>query len=532
MKERIWSKDWFAALAFTVLFGVAYLFFYDTFQGLERYTYDLGVRARQRPPSDRIAVVAIDDESIRNLGRWPWPRNLHAAMTDLLREGGAKVVGNTIFYFEAQEDPGLRYIREINQLVAQSPLAASPDADVHALMDALAAKLTEAQSTLSVDRLLAESMAKGPTRTVLGMLFHLAPGVPAGRPDQPLPDHVRRNALTHVVDRVGARGNGWLPIQTEADVLVPLPELGQAVAATGHMTETLDLDGAKRYEPLVLQHFDEYYPSLALMIAAQALNLKPDDIEVRLGEGIALGGLQIPTTSDMRMYTHFYTDRDGHSPFPIDSFFDVFTGKIPPSSYKDKIVLIGATAPGVGNVFPTPVKSTMYPVESLAHSVSSILQQDFFTRPGWAGAAEPGLYVLIALYLALVLPRLGPALGAGVTGGLAASLLITEVSLMAGSAAWLKLVSPVVLLVSGHLFMTIKRLRLTEILKASSESEGAESNRMLGLAFQGQGQLDMAFEKFRRVQPVDDKVLDLMYNLALDFERKRQFNKAESVYQH
>src|SRR3546814_19500151 len=55
---------------------------------------------------------------------------------------------------------------------------------------------------------------------------------------------------------------------------------------------------------------------------------------------------------------------------------------------------------------------------------------------------------------------------------------------------------------------------------------------MLGLAFQGQGQLDMAFEKFRRVQPVDDRLLDLIYNLALDFERKRQFNKAESAYQY
>ena len=91
---------------------------------------------------------------------------------------------------------------------------------------------------------------------------------------------------------------------------------------------------------------------------------------------------------------------------------------------------------------------------------------------------------------------------------------------------------PAVLLLSGHLFMTIKRLRLTERLRVSSEAQGAESNKMLGLAFQGQGQLDMAFEKFRNVQPVDAKLMDLMYNLALDYERKRQFNKAESVYEY
>ena len=72
MKERIWSKDWFAALAFAVLFLVlAHFAFSDSFQGLERYAYDMGVRARDRAPSDRVAIIAIDEESIRNLGRFP-----------------------------------------------------------------------------------------------------------------------------------------------------------------------------------------------------------------------------------------------------------------------------------------------------------------------------------------------------------------------------------------------------------------------------------------------------------------------------
>jgi serine/threonine protein kinase len=58
-----------------------------------------------------------------------------------------------------------------------------------------------------------------------------------------------------------------------------------------------------------------------------------------------------------------------------------------------------------------------------------------------------------------------------------------------------------------------------------SDEESAETNRMMGLALQGQGQLDMAFDRFRRV-PMSDAVMDNLYNLALDFERKRQFNKA------
>jgi serine/threonine-protein kinase len=129
------------------------------------------------------------------------------------------------------------------------------------------------------------------------------------------------------------------------------------------------------------------------------------------------------------------------------------------------------------------------------------------------------------------MPRLGPALGFGVSAGIVATLLLTEYYLLAVNAVWIQLTIPAVLVVAGHLFLTVKKLRLTEKLKLSSDAESAESNKMLGLAFQGQGQLDMAFDKFKRVQPVDDKLLDLLYNLALDFERKRQFNKAEAVYQ-
>ena len=72
---------------------------------------------------------------------------------------------------------------------------------------------------------------------------------------------------------------------------------------------------------------------------------------------------------------------------------------------------------------------------------------------------------------------------------------------------------------------------MTERGKEKSDAEGAESNRMLGLAFQQQGQLDMAFDKFRKC-PVDEQLLENLYSLGLDFERRRQFNKAESCFMY
>jgi eukaryotic-like serine/threonine-protein kinase len=111
------------------------------------------------------------------------------------------------------------------------------------------------------------------------------------------------------------------------------------------------------------------------------------------------------------------------------------------------------------------------------------------------------------------------------------ALLGVEMGLLASSAIWLQLVLPATLLVVGHLALTTKRFLMTEAGKLKTDEESAETNRMMGLALQGQGQLDMAFDRFRRV-PMGDAVMDNLNNLALDFERKRQFNKAQAVYEH
>jgi serine/threonine-protein kinase len=102
---------------------------------------------------------------------------------------------------------------------------------------------------------------------------------------------------------------------------------------------------------------------------------------------------------------------------------------------------------------------------------------------------------------------------------------------MVGAALWIQLMSAATLLLVGHLLLTTKRFLMTERGKEKSEADSAESNRMLGLAFQGQGQLDMAFDKFRKC-PLDAALMENLYNLALDFERKRQFNKAEATFRY
>ena len=568
MKQGVWKSDWFVGLIITLIFLA--IIQSDFIQSIERDAYDFGVQSSSRTASDKIAVIAIDDESIANIGRWPWSRNIHAQMHELLTKGGAKAIGQTVFFTEPQLDPGLQFIRELKTNFDQGHISGLPQyiddlnqtiedsrqlvknkrdangqAAINKIQKYIAASslqnqvieeiaayqeyIASAEVALDSDKTLAASMQQT-GNIVLAMPFIL--GEPIGRPDQDLAEYVQRNKLpqANIIDNPENNPDGWHPLPMVTG-LPPIPMIGETALNIGSLVSVLDVDGGIRSEPLVVDYYGDLYPSVALILAAKSLNLGIDDIKVNVSSDVQLGRLTIKTDEESQMKTFFYNDNGLNSAFQVDSFFDVIKGKIPVSKYKDKIVLIGATAFGVGNTMVTPIDPAMSPVLTLAHSISSILNEDFFIEPSWAGYAQLGALLLVALYLMLLLPRMGAAAGFIATLALFSIFFATHYVLMTTQGTWVQLMSPSLLLIAGHVLLTTKRYLLTERGKARLDIESAESNRMLGLSMQGQGQLDMAFEKFRKL-PVDKSTLELLYNLALDYERKRQFNKAKSVYNY
>ena len=568
MKNGVLKSDWFTGLVIILIF----LIFAgsDFIASIERSAYDFGVRSSSRIPSDKIAIIAIDDQSIDNIGRWPWPRDIHAAMHDILTEGGAKAVGQTVFFSEPQLDPGLLFIRELKQAFEESSISAVPmyveelaltiedsramlknkrDANGRTAVQKISKVLEEsplrnqvaeeltaymeyintAEVVLDTDNSLAQSMKEAGN-----VVFYMpvVQGNPIGQPDESLPAYVVKNRLpeNNIIDSALTNPDNYTPLPV-IDAYPPIAILGEQSDAIGASVPLPDVDGGIRTEPLVIDYYGEFYPSMALMLAAKSLNLGIEDIQITVGSDVKLGRLNIKTDGYSLMNTFFYHDEDNIAAFPVDSFYDVLKGKIPAEKYKDKIVLIGATALGVGDTFVTPINPTMSPVVTLAHSVSSILNEDFFIEPEWGFYARIGALLLVALYIMLVLPRLSAVVAFIITAMLLLALFITHYIMMTTQGTWLQLMMPSLLLIGGHVLLTTKRFFLSEKGKARLDIESAESNRMLGLSLQGQGQLDMAFEKFRKM-PLDKSALEVLYNLALDYERKRQFNKAKSVYDY
>lgn len=522
-----WKSDWFIGLAVGV--PLILLSGSELLQGLERKAYDMGVRLSSAQPSDQVAVIAIDDQSIANIGRWPWPRDVHARLTDLLAQSKARVIGNTVFFTEPQFDPSKNVshanILKLGERIDSPSLQGLP-APAAAEVDAIRGLIASAESSMNTDRLLARSVRES-GNVILGMLFQQFDREPIGNPDSPLPGYVVRNTVAaagNAVDTFDLPLSGLLP-------MIPFPEIGAVAAGIGHLNNQLDVDGAVRADALVVRHYDQYLPSLALLLAARSLNLAPRDIQVEYGNGVRLGRLSIRTDSRMLMQSFWYRGAEGRPAFAPDSFYDVLAGRIPASKYKDKIVIIGPTAAGVGSILVTPIATDMPGVMALAHSVSSILQEHFFVTPWWGGWARWGAVLLVLLYLALALPRMTAGLAAGVTVGLFLLVLAVHFGLMSTQFTWVPLMLPLVLLVIGHMALTTKRFLVAERGKERSDGDLAHTNRMLGLGYQGQGQLDMAFDCFRKL-PVDESVLELLYNLGLDYERKRQYNKAESAFKY
>ncbi|NVN99864.1 MAG: protein kinase, partial [Geobacteraceae bacterium] len=309
-------------------------------------------------------------------------------------------------------------------------------------------------------------------------------------------------------------------------ITAPVPEFIAAAKGLGHVNLLADRDGSLRRETLAIQYQDRLVPSFALQLVLNYL--KQPVSALKIGDELTAGQLRIPVDRNLQMLLAF----NGKSgTFPYYSFVDIMNGKVPPGTFKNKIVLIGHNATGIATHQVTPADSSFPPVEAIATVIENLLNKNIMQRPSWAIYLDIALLLLIGAFLSLLAPRLK----AGTSAIISAIILIVWSSiatwLFVSQGLWLDLVPPVLLLSIGYTGLVTKRFMITEQKKELVEADSIETNKMLGLSFQGQGLLDLAFEKFRKC-PLDETMKDLLYNLALDFERKRMFTKAAAVFEH
>ncbi|MFC1869556.1 protein kinase, partial [Thermodesulfobacteriota bacterium] len=439
-----------------------------------------------------------------------------------LAMAGARVIALNIMFAEPEESAGLGAIRDLKESFDSLGLA-QKGAGL-----SFYKKLSQAETDLDNDAKLYSAIKKA-GNVVLPIYFDLAgSGI-----DKEASDFINKHSYKRIKgadDEWAVSSMIWL-----SKITPLLPSLAEVAASTGHINLFPDRDGYIRTQIHVLGYLkDIYFPSYPIAIVKIFQGLKDEDIIVSLGEGINLkvspsSIVKVPVI-DYEMKTLLNWNAGPGIAFHQTPFSKVYKNQIQTSLFKDKIVIIGPTAPGIGDRFVTPVSGQLPGVEVVANSVSSILNQKFFSRAAWVSFLELGLLIIFGLFISFVLPRLKASMGAITTLALFLAYGIVGTVLFFSNNIWVKISPPLLLLIIGYILIISKHFLITEKRKEKVEADSVETSKMLGLSFQQQGMLDLALEKFRKIPIEEEGAKDLLYNLGLDFERKRQFSKALATY--
>jgi CHASE2 domain-containing sensor protein/predicted Ser/Thr protein kinase len=501
--SRLARLSWLpGGLAAAVVIAIGQLVTPSPFAPLEFAGYDRAQRASSFAVDD-IVLVDVDQQSLSEIGPWPWPRSTHADLLARLASSGAKVVAFTSSLGETQPARETEKLRAALSLLESSNLGTSQQADnLRSLLKA---------SENDPDAQLAAAITVH--RNVV------------------LPVEVRPQDASEEVASVPSRmfasaASSATSAGERVSIVRPIAAtLGQVVQGVGHEEITADSDGVVRTDAAGVRVGSAVLPSLAVAIAARALDIDPQQISFGSPDSLRLGSHTVTLDGALRMRPSFIRP-DGIKHL---SYARVLAGEIPDSDLRDKIVLVGLAESE--SAFATPVGTAASPQTIIASSVASLLHDRTYSHPGSAVMTQWLVAVGIILFAAFVLPAAGPGLGALATVLVAAIAVIVDIGLLGSMHQWMQLVTPAVAAVAGFVFYLLSELIRRANVKAADAKDPTANLRTLGQTFQRQGQLDLAFETYRRC-PLDAPTMELLYYLGLDFERRRQNQKAIAVYNH
>ncbi len=388
----------------------------DVLQRLDDIIYDARLRATMpKTLDDRIVIVDIDEKSLSEIGRWPWGRNKMAEFTnELFERQNIAILGFDIVFAEPDESSGLKRLNEL----AQNELKGQPG---------FVEKVLSLQGALDYDATFAKALEKRPV--VLGFYFTSDRD---GRTSGVLP--------TPVMTAESLQGR---PIRFASftGFGANIGPLAKAAPVAGHFTPIAEPDGVVRSLPLIAEYKGNYYESLSLamfrMLAGSPTVMPgfPKERFLQRGyqglESIHLKmsdkALAIPVDESVSVlipYRGFGGPKGGS--YRYVSASDVLSKSLPAGALKDKIVLMGTTAPGLQDIRTAPVGDGFPGVEAHANVISGLLDGKVLVKPDYAVGYDVVLLLLAGLTLAIALPLLSAARAVALSAVVLVGLVATN----------------------------------------------------------------------------------------------------------
>jgi len=391
--------------------------------------YDLLLSANRGESSSVPVIVDIDEKSLKRYGQWPWPRYRIATLLDKLRNLGALSIGLDMLF--AEEDRAS--IHSIRKEVSR-------DFGVELNFREVPANLRDN------DQRLAKTLAGG--SVVLGYQFLFDEGSDS---ENCLLHPLRVNKLGH--DK--AERDSPLFIHARS-VSCNLKMFSQAAAGSGFFNISPEADGILRRVPLIMEHKDTLYPSLALGTLMKALGVK--DILLKTGKNgvnsLYLNETAIPLTSNGGLLIRF---RGKGRTFDYVSAADVLSDRVPGEKIQGKIVFVGTSASGLKELKPTPFDPVFPGVEVHATVVDNILKKDFISRPRWAAGLESLGVLVLGLISALILAWTGAGWSSILLGIIGVGVWQASVWTFRSQGIFISPVLPLIVLVCNFSILTFFR---------------------------------------------------------------------------
>jgi adenylate cyclase len=345
---------------------------------------------------DDVVILDIDEKSLQEVSRWPWPRDVMAELVHkLFDKYQVGIVGFDVVFAEPDFSSGIKSLDRLAQGAMK---------EVPAFLNAY----RELRPKLDNDAQFAQAIKGRPV--VLG--YYLSNEKDAKRigaiPEPVLPKGTFQGRNINFTTWAGYGGN--------------LPQFQQSAAGAGHFNPLPDTDGTIRRVPMIVEFDGAYYESLSLAMVRTILGspkvepgYAPDRFLQRGYSGLEwlkVGPLRIPVDDVAGTLIPF---RGRKSSFRYLSLADVVADRVPVEMLKGRIVLVGTTAPGLLDLRATPVASVYPGVEVHANLIAGMLKNTVKEKPPYMLGAEVVLLLVIGAALAVLIPMLSPLLATVVT---------------------------------------------------------------------------------------------------------------------
>jgi adenylate cyclase len=406
-------SHWFMGLGITFLTLIAYTYSPSWIQNIENLSQNSHFRLRGPiAPGPEVLIAKIDEKSIDELGRWPWPRQTIAKLTQKLLEYEARAIGFDVIFSSPQSNPHQKSLEQLSRLI---PETLPETTSARKFMGKL---LRESSPDAEFAKVLSQA-----SQVVLGYFFHFSP--------EELHHLTPELRNQYFEDIKPSQFRGFLKSQDNLDLsLLPFPDayavesnisiFSRSVKSSGFITFNIESDGSIRRLPLLVKYQDSvskedyYFPPLSLRLLEQFLD---GTLLFRVGEtgmeevilDSASSTLVIPTNAKGELEINFLGPRGTFPGFSLSDLLDDSKSARLKDKIKDKIILVGATATALEDIRVTSFDPKLPGIEIHASIIDNILRNNSLSQPSWKLIFELVYLFVMGILLIVIYSRIQPA---------------------------------------------------------------------------------------------------------------------------